>query len=122
MDINTIYNYITFLIKGLQLILKPGYSVKYNAYPFDKGCVLNITFRPGQGSTINIHDTDNLKNIFEKLHIENVFHINNYDDVVFGGTNIVKANGSIYFIKDLDEKNWTPSAAGDDIKRLIEKN
>lgn len=122
MDVNTIYDYIIFLIKGLKLILKPGYSVNFNAYPYDKGCVLNITFSKGEGSTINIHDTGNLKNIFEKLHIENVFHISNYDNVVFSGTNIVNANGSVFFIKDSDEKNWTPSAAGDDIKRLIEKN
>lgn len=122
MDVNTVYDYVNFLIKGLQLILKPGYSVNCNAYPYDKGCVVNIIFIQGQGSTININKTDNLKHIFEELHIDNVFHISDYENVIFSGTNIVNANGSIFLIKDLDKKNWTPSAAGNDIKRLIEKN
>lgn len=122
MDVNTVYDYATFLIKGLHLILKPGYSVVCNVYPYDKGYVVNITLPEGQGSTININNTESLKNIFEKLHIDDVFHISNYDSVTFSGTNIVSTNGSISFIKDLDEKNWTPSAAGDDIERLIKKN
>lgn len=121
MDINTVYDYATFLIKGLRLILKPEYSIVCDIYPYDKGYILNISLPEGTGSTISIKDEDNLSNILKAIGVKEINGITNFDNITFKGTNIIITKDSIVFIKDKDEKIWSGTAAGDDIKRLIER-
>lgn len=122
MNIKKVYNYTNCLQKGLQLAMKPGHSIVCDIYPYHKGYVLNVKAHTGKGCAINMRNKDRLQNIVRKVKIDNVLNVKDYNNVQFNGTTIVGTNNdSITLIKDLNENNWTPIAAGKDIKRLIRR-
>lgn len=122
MDLKKVYKYTNYLQKGLQLALTPGHSIICDVYPYRKGYVLNVTAQAGEGNAINLKEENRLQDIVRKIKIDDVLNVSDYDNVQFNGTTIVGTNNdSIALIKDLNENNWTPTAAGRDIERLIRK-